>query len=261
MGFVALNSGRTQDLPPGRKIFYSVGIDVRLTKKWSLRVSEFFGYQLYGAYPLQLLIPSLTAQYRWNKRWRTSFGYRPLYFRGREKMIWYSRWQARISYYKRSKPYLWRYSLIAEHFKPTTKKYQYRIILSARFYDRQRLPWKGKPYIEGRLYYYYGGKPLKYYHKDGTLVTIKAPNDFHRYRIIIGARFKPYRNLRLSTYYIYQREFNNPFTNHRDINVPSRYGTKIRYPFNNYTVFGISLTIKMDYRKVKKSKRSKGIKS
>jgi len=216
-----------------------------------VRIREFFGYQIAREYPLQLFIPTLSVEYRWNRNWRTHLAYRPIYFHGKTRTLWYSRWEMRVAFYKRKKRHRWRYALTAERFQPKTKKYQYRFVVSARWYDRQRLPWKGKLYLEHRLYYYYGGKPLKYYHRDGTWVVTRAPNDFHRYRFIIGARFRPYKSLRWSAYYFFQREFNNPFSNHRDIHVPSRDGTTIRYPFNNYSVLGLSLTVKLDLRKKK----------
>jgi len=46
----------------------------------------------------------------------------------------------------------------------------------------------------------------------------------------------------LTFYYFYQQEFNTNLASHRNINIPSKNGSKIKDPFNNYHAVGVSFT-------------------
>ncbi len=247
--FAQMPSLRAQDLPPGFKTYYNLGMDMRLSKRWTARVKQLYGFETDSSYYLKLLLNTVSAEYRPTKRTRLEVAYRPMYFKGKTRFLWYHRISLKGSHFWKLHNYQWKNSLTAEWFFPQLSKYEYRFIWTSRFYGPAVLPWKGKPYLQGQLYYYLNGKPLKYYDANGDWVVTQSPNDFHRYRISLGARFKPTRSLRLSIYYTLQREFNTGLRENRDINVPNRSGSKIRYAFNDYSVLGLSLTFKLDLRK------------
>ncbi len=247
--FAQMPSLQAQDLPPGFKTYYNLGMDMRLSKRWTARVKQLYGFEIDSSYYLKLLLNTASFEYRPSKNTRVEVAYRPMYFRGNTRFLWYHRISLKASQRLRLDKFSWKNSLTAEWFFPIQPKYEYRFILASRLYGPSVLPWKGKPYLQGQLYYYLNGKPLKYYDENGDWVVTQSPNDFHRYRISIGARFRPTRSLRLSIYYTLQREFNTGLTQNRDINVPNRSGSKIRYAFNDYSVLGLSLTFKLDLRK------------
>ncbi len=239
-----------QDLPLGFKNYYNIGLDMRLSKRWTARVKQLYGFDVRPDYQLRLLLNTVSLEYRTSRATRLEVAYRPMYFRGNTRYLWYHRISARASHsWRFDNRMRWKNSLTAEWFFPQQPKYKYRFIWTSRIYLPSVLPWRGRPYLQGQLYYYLDGKPLKYYDENGEWLVTQSPNDFHRYRLSIGARFRPNRVLRLSVYYTLQQEFNTNLTQNRDINVPNRTGTDIRYDFNNYTILGASLTIRMDLRK------------
>ncbi len=238
-----------QDLPLGLKNYYNVGLDMRLSKRWTARVKQLYGFDVRPNYQLRLLLNTVSMEYRLNRSMRVELAYRPMYFRGNTRFLWYHRISARTSHSQRLGDFRWKNSITAEWFFPQLAKYKYRFIWASRFYLPSINFWRARPYLQGQLYYYLDGKPLKYYDAGGEWLVTQAPNDFHRFRLSVGMRFRPSRALRLSLYYTLQKEFNTNFSQNRDINVPNKSGTKIRYAFNDYAVIGASLSFRLDFRK------------
>ncbi len=238
-----------QDLPLGLKNYYNLGLDMRLSKRWTARVKQLYGFDVRPNYQLRLLLNTLSVEYRLNRSVRVELAYRPMYFRGNTRFLWYHRISARTSHSQRLGNFRWKNSMTAEWFFPQQVKYKYRFIGTSRLYFPAIHFWRARPYVQGQLYYYLDGKPLKYYDDNGEWLVTQAPNDFHRARFSVGMRFRPSKVLRLSLYATLQKEFNTNFTKNRDINVPNKSGSKIRYAFNDYTIIGASLSFRLDFRK------------
>ena len=103
--------------------------------------------------------------------------------------------------------------ILVQQFFPSLEKYSTRIQLVSRLsYRKSDLPMALKPFAQGALYYYAGGVPLLYPEDESdTLFYEASPNGWHRFRVKVGASFRPIKsmkNFNITAYYAWNREFN-----------------------------------------------------
>jgi hypothetical protein len=243
---------KAQDIESKFIHFYSFNLDYKLNEKVHLQVGELFSFKT-GTYNLQFTQFKLGGSYRFTERISSDIYFKPMLFKGSSRDIWYQRLSASFNYRSTIFTLPLKNTLTAEWFSPQLQKYRYRFIYSIKLYFKNKfLPLRATPYLRGQLYYYLDGKPLNYWDENGeTLLARNSPNDFHRYRLSAGIRFRPAKHFYVTLYYIQQEEFNTTFTKYRQLNILNKSQTAIKYPFNDYQVLGLSLTYYL------KSKRDK----
>lgn len=242
---------QAQEIGNGFKTFHTFSIDMRLADRLTMGMGQLYATSIEpGNNTLKFVQNLVDLEWRPARKWRLQAYWRPTYFHwSNGTWGWIHITGMRLRYVTRWHKRSLSYSLRAERFSPTLSKYQYRFIGQVRHYlTKYRLPMKSALYVDGKLYYYLNGLPVNYY-ENGELVIRRSPNDFHRFRVMLGLRAKPSRAMRLNLFAMWNKEFNNPLTNYRDINVPNRTGTSILRDFNNYFVLGTSLSFRMDLRK------------
>ena len=139
-----------------------------------------------------------------------------------------------------------RNSMTAEHHFTQRSKFQQRYYYRLDLYYRNtKLPWRLRPFLDQKLYWYSGGKPLQYYYADGEPAKLESPDGLHAYRIKTGLKLYPSDNFLLSVYYLKQKEFNTELFGSRDINSINPNSNSIRRTFYNFSVIGLSCTYKL----------------
>ncbi|MCC6724085.1 MAG: hypothetical protein IT258_06205 [Saprospiraceae bacterium] len=231
----------SQDLPTGFKNWLSVGIELKASKNLTLEVSQ-LSCMDFNPYQLQFSQLSFGLTYKLRKNTYLLAGAERYFFRFDSGFDIYHKFSAGIQL-KNTFNIPLKQSIEVEYFTPSQKKHQIRGVYSASYSPKiKNLPMKARPFIKGMLYYYYGGAPLTYYGNDGETLAKQAPNDFHRFRLLGGFVFQPTKHWDMTLYYGWNKEFNTPFFENRDLNIPSKNGSKIKYPFNDYTFLGLSFT-------------------
>jgi len=240
---VSTYTSTAQDLDSNFNHFYSYNFDYKLNKKIKFYAGELFSFNS-DTYTLRYTQLKIGARYRFsNRAFSTELYYKPLLFKGNTKDIWYHKLAGSVTHRSKVFSLPLKNSLTAEWFFPQLKKYQYRFIYAIKLsFKNDFLPLRATPYLKYQLYYYLSGEPLNYFDESGKIVATNAPNDFHRYRIGAGIRFRPVKNFHVTIYYIWQEEFNTTFTNNRQLNILNENQTAIKDPFNDYQVLGLSLT-------------------
>jgi hypothetical protein len=249
--FVSLT--KAQDLESEFLHFYSYNFDYKLNTKVHFKAGELFTFKR-DSYELQYTLFKLGATYRFSKRITTEFLYKPMLFKGSTGDIWYQRLSTSLIYRSTLFSLPLKNTITAEWYSPLFKKYRYRFIYTIKLsFKNNFLPLRATPYIKYQLYYYLGGKPLNYWDENGEILLARnAPNDFHRYRVGAGVRFRPAKHFYITIYYIWQEEFNTTFTNYRQLNILNKSQTAIKYAFNDYQVLGLSLTYYLTKKRKKK---------
>jgi len=246
---------QAQDLETNLNNYYSYTLDYRLNKKSKIKIGQL--YCINTPSRLQYIQHKLGWEYRINKEWSIDTYYKGMFFRGNSKNIWYHRFSSAIK--KRDKLFglPLQNSINSEFFFPKLNKFQYRFIYTLKYsFKNKFLPLRATPYIKYQLYYYLNGNSLDYYDDSGEeLIISQAPNDFHRYRLSGGIRFRAAKYFYITVYYIWQEEFNTLLTNNREINILNQNQTKIKYPYNDYQVIGLSLSYSIRKKKKKKNER------
>ncbi|MEL6670860.1 MAG: DUF2490 domain-containing protein [Bacteroidota bacterium] len=236
-----------QDLSQDFKNWYLVSTNLRFTKTTSLSIGHLSSFDLDG-YRYGFRQNRVSLQHKLNSQWTANLGYAYSVIKGRTRNIPYHRVEAQISH--RVKWDHWRMtnSLRLEKYGPQLPKYGARAILSNKWsYYNRNWPLRFSPYIRNQVFYYQGGEEIAYLVdpeelEDGEEGVIwGAPNGWHRYRFSVGGRMRLRRDLYLTVFYTWQKEFNTGLRPYNQLNVPQESGTKNQLPFNNYSLLGVSL--------------------
>ncbi|GEM_PF-2537335 len=146
-----------------------------------------------------------------------------------------------------------------EQYFPGLQKFAQRGVFTNKLrYYNKKWPLRMSPYIRNQLFYYQGGTEITYWLEEEEIEELRAeledpdddvedfveqaPNGLHRYRFTAGVRARLAPRLFVSVFYTLQREFNTNLRPYRGLNVPNKSGTKIKRPFNNYSLIGMSLS-------------------
>lgn len=228
-----------------KMLWVTTSTGTKLNDKFSLSYEQLHSYDLAKG-RLNFIQPSLGVHYKPAKKLQLSLNYIPTISidENPNNQLVYHRVKGRARYYTRvNKRFRMYNSINVEHNFNQFSKYQQRIYLRNDFYYRNNsLPWRLRPFIEQRLYWYQGGRDLQYYGDDGTKLEKVPPNGLHAYRGKIGVKLYPIKNMNLSLYLLKQEEFNTSLFGTRDINSLNRKKNKIRRKYYDYTVFGLSAT-------------------
>ncbi|RPA67212.1 DUF2490 domain-containing protein [Cyclobacteriaceae bacterium YHN15] len=143
---------------------------------------------------------------------------------------------------KINKRFILRNGIQIEHHSKEEKRFDQRVILISRLGLRKRLEFlKLAPSVSYLLFYNIGGTPLRYFNESGEQIAYQAANGFHRGRFILNLNSKISKQLRGTVFYMNQHEFNlGSYT--RSINVLNPNTGRIQRSFNNYHVFGFSVS-------------------
>lgn len=241
-----------QDLSQNFKHWYLAGINARLNPKVTLKINRLNSYDV-EAYRHGFHQTSFGLTKRIDKSWEYGGAYAYSVIHGRSRNIPYHRLSAYLTQRSTFGKLRMKNTAQAEWYLPKLPKFGQRLVLTNKWsYYNKRWPLKTSPYIKNQLYYYNGGEPIIYWlpeeeiEIDGEGEEIdnieQAPNGWHRYRFSFGVRYKLSKALALSLFYTRQIEFNTGWSPYRALNVYNKSKTRIKRPFNNYSLFGMSLT-------------------
>lgn len=237
-------SAKAQDVPAGFKTWLSLGTDVQATKKLSVGISQLFCFNTDPA-ELQFSQLSLEADYKLHKNTYLLAGVEQFHFKSGSDYTLYHKLSTGLMFRKLLGLPI-KNALELEWFLPSQKKHRLRAVYTIGYSMKNSfLPWHGRPFVKGQLYYYYGGAPLTYYDATGETLAHQSPNDLHRYRLTGGLSFRPAKHWNIAMYYLWNKEFNSGLFENRDLNITSKNGSKIKYPFNDYSVLGLSFTYQL----------------
>ena len=246
----------SDDLTVGSKLWGNTSFEWKFAEKFSVFFEPMFGYNLTER-RMQFGQTDLKFYYRPNKITTLGLSYKPMFIFGNSGITRYDRAYAEIVL----RHYIWKIrvkqTIFGEGFFPNLPKYRYRFCYGLNIYSpKQFTKIKLTPFIKGEVYYYLGGDPVSYYgydsDNDAYLLAKNAPNDFHRFRFVAGITSKPTSFMRVTFYYLYQREFNTPFTTNRGLNVLSKGQNYYKIPFNNFHTLGFEIEFAVKNKKKKK---------
>ncbi len=229
-------------------LWTSFGLSKKLNDKFSISYFQLNSLSLKDS-RFNFIQPDLKIGYKLNKKWDLSINYTPTIsldtVQGNQSIFHRVSSRIRVST-KVSKRIRMKNSITTEfHFTQRSKFKQriyYRLDL---FYRDTKLPWRLRPFISQKLYWYSGGRLLQYYDTDGVKTDLKAPNGLHAYRIKTGIKLYPTDKVSFSLYYQKQKEFNSSLFGTREINSLNPNSNKIRRSFYDFSVIGVSLNYKL----------------
>lgn len=139
----------------------------------------------------------------------------------------------------------WTNGIQAERHSANENRFDYRIIYLTRFGLQKRIKFlRLAPSVSYWLYYNIGGDKIQYYDTEGSPSIKQTADGFHRGRLILNLNSKLNNTVSVSMYYLRQNEF-NLFGNARGLNVRNPSTGKIKRPFNNFNVLGLSLQFEL----------------
>lgn len=241
--FSVLGSVQAQDVSSDFNLYSGYSLNFRVDEKLKLKIGNLICFNT-DSIKLQYVQSKIGFSYRNTKKVTTSLAFSPMFFKGKTKSIWYQKLSGSLSHSSKLFGFRMKNAVSVEWHFPKLSKYQFRVIYSLKYaFKNKILPMRMTPYITYKLYYYAGGNPLNYYDEaHENIVETNAPNDFHRYRIGGGIRFRPIKHFYISVFYLFQQEFNTTFMKNKQINILNDKQTAIKYPFNDYQGVGISFS-------------------
>lgn len=229
-------------------VWATFGVTKKLNKKWRVTYSQLNSYNTQDG-RLNFIQPDFNVQYRLAKKWQLSASYIPLFSLDgvTNNQLVYHKLRARARYYTRVSSNFRMYNSINfEHNFTQRSKFTQRFFLRNDLYYRDNsLPWRLRPFIEQRLYWYQNGRDLQYYDAIGNKLDKTAPNGLHAYRLKLGVKLYPTKKLNTALFFLKQKEFNTRFLGSKDINNLNPNSQKIRRKFYDFSVIGLSLTYKL----------------
>ena len=229
-------------------LWTTLGVNKKLNDKF--RISYYQLHSLSLAEPrFNFIQPDLELNYEISKNWDAAISYTPTFsldeIQGNQLI--YHRVSADIKLSsKLGKRIRIKNSITAEqHFTERSKfkqRYYYRFDI---YYRNTKWPWRLRPFATQKLYWYSNGRVLQYYDSNGDKTDLTSPNGLHAYRIKAGIKLYPLDDFSFSVYFQKQIEFNSNVLGTRDINSLNPNSNKIRRPFYDFSVIGISCSYKL----------------
>lgn len=134
-------------------------------------------------------------------------------------------------------------SLSLEYYFTQRAKFQNRYFYKLKVYYRNnQLPWRLRPFVSQRIFWYSNGRLLQYYDEKGNKTNLKPPKGIHAYRFKAGLKFYPVKKVAFTIFYLKQIEFNTRILGSRDINAINPNTDKVRRPFYDFSVYGVSIS-------------------
>jgi len=226
-------------------LWTTFGVSKKVNDKLGISYNQLNSINLKGT-GINFIQPDLAISYALTKKWAIGVNYTPTFSIDDVvgNQLVYHRISERVKLKtKLGERFRMRNYLVAEqHFTQRSKfkqRYYYRLNL---YYRNTKLPWKLRPFINQKLYWYANGRDLQYYNSDGSKADKKAPNGLHAYRLQTGVKFYPTKKFSFMLYYLKQKEFNGSGD---DINSLNPNSNKIRRPFYDFSIIGISCQYKL----------------
>lgn len=241
-----------QDLSREFKNWFIYGANLRVSKKTTVKVNRLNSFDVKG-YKMGFNQTTLGIAQRVSKKWEYGGAYALSGIAGREEKLIYHR----LSLYASHRSYFGKLQMKntaqLEKYFPVQPKFGARLVLTNRLrYSNKRWKVNLSPYIKNQFYYYQGGTPIIYWLEEADIEPAadgeeveesleQSPNGWHRYRFTFGLRYKMSKRLAASLFYTKQIEFNTGLAPYRELNVYNKSKTRIKRPFNNYALVGLSL--------------------
>ena len=229
-------------------LWTTLGISKKISDKFSISYDQLHSFSLNDS-RVNFIQPDLGIKYRLTKKIDARFGYTPTFSLDEVKgnQLLYHRISGRIKLNtKISKRLRMRNSFTAEHHFTQRSKFQQRYYYRLDLYYRDtKLPWRLRPFMDQKLYWYANGRPLQYYDANGVPTTLESPDGLHAYRIKTGIKLYPSDKLMLIVYYLKQKEFNSELFGSKDINSINPNSNSVRRRFYDFSVIGLSCTYKL----------------
>lgn len=223
----------------------TLGVSVPLDDKFSISYFQLHSLSL-DQPGFNFIQPDLDINYRVTDRLRFSVGFTPTFSidDNPDNQLVYHRVTGKLRLNTRiSRRIRMNNSFTFEHHFTQRSKFQQRYIYRLDLYYRDTsLPWRLRPFVNQKLYYYTNGRPLQYYDDAGNKTDRVSPNGLHAYRVQLGLKLYPIDGLTVTAYYLKQLEFNTSLLGTRDINSLNPNSNNIRRPFYNFSVIGLSLS-------------------
>ena len=220
----------------------SVSAKFSLSKKSDLSISELVSLSPANNFECNFFQTAIGLSYDINKKVTVKVGdqmnyvvnsSRPL----RNRVFINTSFNNKFSRYVRAE-----HAIQFEMHDKNERRYAHRLIFRNSLNLRKRFSaLKLYPSVSYWLYYNMGGAPIQYYNKDGSTATSQTPDGFHRGRLYFTLNSKLSKVVRLSTYYMIQREFNLFSAEFRNINEVNPVTGNISRPFDDGKVIGLSL--------------------
>jgi len=227
-------------------IWTSFSLNKKINKKFNINYLQLHSIDLYSS-KLNFIQSKFSFNYKLKKHLSLSLGYSPTFSLDgvAGNQLIYHRVSTRIRLKTKLPAHLYmKNSIVGEyHFTQRSKwqeRYYYRLDLEYR--NKNHMPWRMRPFISQKLYWYQNGRLLQYYDTDGNKVDLSSPNGLHAYRLQAGIKIYPIRKWHFTLYYLKQKEFNTSLFNAKNINSLNPVSGKIRKSFYDFTVLGISIS-------------------
>lgn len=237
------------DEPENEMVWVTFDFTKKISKKWRLKYSQLHSYHTQDNH-LNFIQPDIGLQYNFIKRWQIAANYLPAFsldYKAANQLI-YHKVRARLRYYSPIGTNFRMYnSLNFEHNFTQRSKFTQRYFLRNDFYYKNNnLPWRLRPFIEQRLYWYQNGRDLQYYDAKGNKLEKTSPNGLHAYRVKAGIKLYPFKKMNFTLFLLKHKEFNTSFFGSKDINSVNTKSGKVRRKFYDFSVLGgFSVTYKL----------------
>ncbi len=188
--------------------------------------------------------------YKLSKHWSTGINYTPTFslddIAGNQLV--YHRVSAKIKVSNKITRHIYvKNFLVAEYHFTQRSKWQERLYyrLDIEYKNKRKMPWKMRPYISQKLYWYQNGRLLQYYDSDGNTTILASTDGLHAYRIKTGVKIYPAKNWSFNIYYLRQTEFNTQLFGGNELNSLNPNTNNIRRSFYDFNVWGLTIGYKL----------------
>ncbi len=232
-----------QSIPSQGKLmnWIGVGISKKIGNKISIEYYHTYSFEINNKLQPNFIQSSVKLQYKISDL-SVYLGTKPTFILTNSSQSVVHRLISGIKYkFRFSKKIRSKVSLNFEHYFTQKSKFKQRYFFRFDIYYRNpKWPLKLRPFLNQKIYYYSGGRPLQYYDDLGDKTENVPPNGYHAYRWRGGLKIYPTKKMSISIYMEQQREFNLNILGNNDINSLNPNSGKIRRGFHNYSTIGIS---------------------
>ncbi len=240
-----------QDLSQDSKHWYLTSFNIKLSRSNIISAKHLSSFEV-DSYALGFMQNELSFNHKFGEAISGTLGTARSTIYGQRSSFNYWRVHVAATYKLKLGALRMANTIRYENYRPGLQKFSSRVLLTNKWkYYNKKWPLRISPYIKNQLYYYSGGSEITYWLPDeevlpnGADYIEQAPNGWHRYRFTTGLRMRIQKGVYLSLFYTLQKEFNTPWSPYRGLHVPNKSRTRIKRPFNNYHLLGLSLSINL----------------
>ncbi len=227
----------------------SFGLHKKLSKDVSLNYYQINSFNL-NTGQINFIQSDIGLNLKLANHWSTGINYTPTFsidnIAGNQLV--YHRLSAKLKFRHKIVRHLYMKNyLVAEYHFTQRAKWQERFYFrfDLEYKNKHKMPWKLKPYISQKLYWYQNGRLLQYYNPNGDKTLLASPNGLHAYRLKTGFKLYPSEKWSFNFYFLKQKEFNTKLFGSKDINNLNPNSGRIRRSFYDFKVWGLSVGYKL----------------